>query len=48
MQIVYTELYYIPSGISHALYRVYVSYRTEDVPLAILTQTAGLPVVIVQ
>ena len=43
-----TVLYTRTGGISHALYRVYALYRTapEDVPLAILTQTGGLVVIV--
>lgn len=49
MQIAHTELYYILVLVAYRmrLYRVCM-YRTapEDVPLAILTQTGGLVVIV--
>ena len=48
MQIVHTELYYILVLVAYRMRYIAYMYRTapEDVPLAILTQTGGLVVIV--
>lgn len=48
MQIAHTELYYILILVAYRMRYIVCMYRTvpEDVPLAILTQTGGLVVIV--